>query len=85
MNIAAATERALAHRFALPTYVAARIVMVLTLPVEIQTTLLSDFANVALILMAAAQYRASCKIEAEIDAIADAHEGVDAETIRQSV
>lgn len=75
-------EAALAHPMALVAYVAARAAMAATLPASTITVILSDFANVMLILIAAAQYRGAKVMQREVDAIAEAQPGVDHESIR---
>jgi hypothetical protein len=75
-------EASLAHPGALVAYIVARLLMAQFLPATTVTVILSDFANVMLILIAAAQYRKARTMEREIDGIAEATDGVDHEAIR---
>ena len=56
-------EAAIASPWSWGVYGAVRIVMWLTMPVDLITLILSDFSNLALLLMAVAQARRSAKQE----------------------
>ena len=71
-KLSAWANRMIGSAWALPIYVVLRVLAGWLLPAPLVTLVLSDFANIVLLLLAVEQTRQACKMEAELDALVEA-------------
>ena len=76
-RISSRVDAAVSSPWACPAYLAARVVMWRTLPVDTITLLLSDLSILLLLLMATAQAKRSTKQERQLDELARVNPEID--------